>query len=102
MHGFRMSLVACSLALAMLLTGCGKSKALIDDAALRQTIERYLDAHNMALSVKDIKEQTLTADRELQIKASLVHRELKGPSVTWTFFLKQEPSGQWQVLRHKD
>jgi hypothetical protein len=102
MHGFRLSLVALSLVLATLLPGCEKSKALIDDAALRQTIERYLDAHNMALSVKEIKEQTLSADRELQIKASLVHRELKGPSVTWTFLLQQQPNGQWQVLRHKD
>ncbi len=102
MHGFKMSLAACSLVLAMLLTGCGKSKALIDDAALRPTIERYLDAHNMALSVKEIKEQTLSADQTVQIKASLVHRELKGPSVTWTFFLKQEPSGQWQVVRYED
>ena len=102
MHGFRISLVVFSLALAMPLPGCVKSKALIDDAALQQTIERYLDAHNMALSVKEIKEQTLSADRELQIKASLVHRELKGPSVTWTFFLHEQPAGQWQVVRHED
>jgi len=36
------------------------------------------------------------------LTASLVHEELRGPSVTWSFHFEQQQNGAWTVVRHED
>jgi hypothetical protein len=97
-------LVAPMLMLAVLLVGlggCGKSPgSTVDPAPFEAAIAQYLDRSNMAMKVKEIREgPTVTGDKAT-LTASLVHREMGGPSVVWLFEFSEVQPGTWRVMSH--
>ncbi|HJN10242.1 MAG TPA: hypothetical protein QF564_16260 [Pirellulaceae bacterium] len=81
--------------------GCGTPKPTVNDEPFRVAIADYLQANNMALKVKEIKEGPVIEGKRAAVSASLTHEQLGGPSVTWKFqFTKQ--SGDWHVTAHED
>jgi hypothetical protein len=98
-------LVVLLLAAALLFvacTGCHDRRAAVEETPFREAIERYLKAHNMALAIKEIKEGPRVEEQTATLQASLVHQELGGPSVTWTFHFARQTDGSWLVERHED
>jgi hypothetical protein len=86
----------------VLTSGCGRQTATVEEAPFRQAIERYLEANNMALAIKEFKEISDPATGDVRVRASLVHRDLGGPSVTWTFYCQRPANADWSVVRHED
>jgi len=81
--------------------GCGPEASTVDATPFRQAIETYLSNNNMAMAIKEVKQGPDVEGTNAQLKASLVHETLGGPSVTWTFYFEQ--SGEaWTVVRHED
>jgi hypothetical protein len=90
------------MALGWLSLGCGSPEPQIDDAPFREAIAEYLDGHNMAMKIKQIKQGPTLNGQGAELEASLVHQELSGPAVTWTFYFVKQSDGQWSVQRHED
>ncbi len=82
--------------------GCGEEPAPVDETPFRQAIDEYLDSNNMALAIKAIKEGPTISGDNAQLSASLVHQELGGPSVIWSFHFERGQNGKWSVVRHED
>jgi hypothetical protein len=92
----------CLVALGFFFCGCGESAPEVDDAPFRAAITKYLDSRNMAMKVKQVKRGPTIEGDAAELEASLVHREIPGPSVTWTFYFTKRSDGQWAVDRHED
>ena len=92
-------LAACCLA------GCGGSgepAATEDPAPFLKAIEKYLDQHNMGMSVKEVKAgPTVNADTAT-LTASLTRSEVGGPSTTWTFTFEKDPLGAWKATSYEE
>jgi hypothetical protein len=82
--------------------GCGGKSASVDATPFRQAIDEYLRDNNMALAIKAIKTGPTMDGDTAHLTASLVHEELSGPSVTWSFHFEQQQDGEWTVVRHED
>lgn len=52
--------------------------------------------------IKSIKAGPEISGDTAHLTASLVHEELRGPSVTWSFHFEQQQNGAWTVVRHED
>ncbi|MFV1968266.1 MAG: hypothetical protein ACC628_22815 [Pirellulaceae bacterium] len=81
--------------------GCGEKTPNVDDAPFRQAIVAYLRSNNMALAIKAVKQGPVVDGRTAELRASLTHETLGGPSVTWTFYFERQ-GDLWQVTRHED
>ena len=85
----------------VVVAGCGQPAATVPDPPFREAIGQYLQANNMAMKIKEIKQGPTIAGESAELKASMMHEQLGGPSVTWTFqFAKQDDS--WRVTSHHD
>jgi len=82
--------------------GCGEKSAPVDATPFRQAIDDYLRRNNMALAIKAIKAGPTISGDTAHLSASLVHEELGGPSVTWSFHFERQQDGEWTVVRHVD
>ena len=90
------------LALVVLsVLGCGTPDAFVDAAPFRQAIGEYLEGKNMAMALKEIKEGPVIDGDTARLTASLSHKDLGGPSVTWTFHFQRQ-DGEWTVVRYDD
>jgi len=87
---------------ASLLTGCAPSAPTPDDTPFRAAIGDYLRSHNMAMTIKEIKEGPQIDGDTARLSASMTHEQLGGPSVTWEFEFARQPDGSWQAIRHQD
>ena len=88
--------------LIALVSGCGEKVPTVDEAPFREAVGEYLRVNDMAMAIKTIKEGPTTEGETAQMVASMTHKELGGPSVTWTFYFERNPSGGWTVARHED
>jgi hypothetical protein len=85
------------------LLGCGTPPATtVNDAPFREAVAQYLQANNMAMKIKDIKQPPAIEGNIATMTASMTHEQLGGPSVTWTFQFAKQPTGDWQVTKHED
>jgi hypothetical protein len=91
-------IVFCLLSLG----GCGTEPVTVDDAPFRDAIGQYLEANNMAMKVKEIKETPVIEGDKAHVQASLVHEQLAGPSVTWNFEFAKQTDGTWRAVKHED
>jgi hypothetical protein len=90
------------VALACLLTGCGRSAApSVDPQPFEAAVARYLDQNNMAMALKDIKAGPIIEGQTATLTASLHHATMRGPAVTWTFRFEQDADGTWKAVSHK-
>lgn len=89
------------LAIAVVL-GCGAPAPTVDDAPFRDAVAQYLQANNMAMKIKDIKQSPAVEGDTATMTASMTHEQLGGPSVTWTFNFAEQPDGSWRVTKHED
>jgi len=96
------AVLATSAFVVIAASGCGGQAAPVDSAPFRQAIAEYLESKNMAMTLKEIKEGPVVDEDTARLTASLSHKDLGGPSVTWTFDFKRDQSGKWCVLRHED
>jgi hypothetical protein len=88
--------------LAWLSTGCGKSAVpSVDPQPFEAAVGRYLDQHNMAMALKDIKAGPTIEGRTATLTASLHHATMRGPAVTWTFRFEQDADGTWKAVSHQ-
>jgi hypothetical protein len=87
---------------AVLAWGCGAPAPPVDDAPFRAAIGNYLQANNMAMKIKEVKQAPVVEGDTAQLRASLTHEQLGGPSVTWEFEFARQPDGSWRVARHRD
>ncbi len=95
-------LFPCVMLTATILMGCGAPAVTVEDAPFREAIGRYLQANNMALKIKEIKQGPIIEGEAAELKAAMTHEQLGGPSVTWQFQFAKQPDGSWQVTSHKD
>jgi len=82
--------------------GCGEKPPSVDATPFRQAIDEYLRNNNMALAIKTIKAGPTIDGDTAHLTASLVHEELGGPSVTWSFHFERQQDGEWTGVRHED
>jgi hypothetical protein len=82
--------------------GCGPAPATVDDTPFREAIGQYVQANNMAMKIKEIKQAPTISDNTARLQASMTHEQLGGPAVTWDFEFNKEASGKWRVVRHTD
>jgi len=83
------------------LSGCRKQPARVDPTPFRLAIDDYLESKNMAMAIKEIKEGPVIEGDTARLTASLSHRAIGGPSVTWTFHFERQ-NGKWAVVKHED
>jgi len=88
-------------AVSLVVSGCGTQSVPVDPTPFRQAIGEYLESKNMAMAIKEIKAGPEVDGETARLTASLSHKDLGGPSVTWTFHFKKQGS-KWTVLRHDD
>jgi len=86
----------------LLFIGCGPAPATVDDTPFREAIGQYVQANNMAMKIKEIKQAPTISDNKARLQASMTHEQLGGPAVTWDFEFNKETSGKWRVVRHAD
>ena len=98
------SLVIAAVACALLTwTGCGKPKGpAVDSEPFEAAVAAYLDNHNMALAIKEVKAGPTVDGDKATMTASLTHAELGGASVTWEFEFEKGADGSWKAVRHQD
>lgn len=90
------------LVTACLWVGCGKPQPpTADPQPFRAAIAQYLEQHNMALAVREIKSGPLVEGTTATLTASLSHPVLGGPAVTWQFRFERNPDGTWKAVSHK-
>ena len=82
--------------------GCSGTSPPVDDVPFREAIGQYLQANNMAMKIKEVKQAPAIDGDKAQLKASLVHEQLAGPSVTWDFECVKQADGKWRVVKHQD
>ncbi len=89
--------------LTVLLVGCGESPGpAVESAPFEEAVATYLDEHNMALAIKDVKEGPIVEGETATMTTSLTHAELGGAAVTWEFEFEQGGDGAWQAVSHQD
>jgi hypothetical protein len=82
--------------------GCGKSSApTADPQPFQAAIAEYLQQHNMAMALKEIKSGPRVDGRTAKLTASMQHASLGGPAVTWEFRFEQNPDGTWKAVSHQ-
>ena len=74
----------------------------VDDAPFREAIGQYLQANNMAMKIKEIKQGPVVTNDQAELQASLTHEQLGGPAVTWDFEFAKQTDGTWRVVKHQD
>lgn len=97
---FRNNWLACIM-IAVSIIGCSTAAPILDDSAFREAIRQYLQANNMAMAIKEVKEGPTIHGDGATLTASMTHEKLGGPSVTWEFQFSKRPDGSWEVTRHK-
>jgi hypothetical protein len=83
------------------LPGCGDQPSQVDTTPFLQAIDVYLERSNMAMAIKQVKEGPVLDGDTARLTASLSHRDLGGPAVTWTFHFNRQQDGQWSVVKHE-
>jgi hypothetical protein len=91
-----------SVLLSLLLAGCGSATPAVDDTPFREAIGGYLETRNMAMKIKETKQGPTVQGDTASLRASLIHAQLEGPSVTWVFHFQKQPDGSWRVTGHED
>ena len=91
------------LAAGMTLTivGCSSSSSTVDDKPFREAVNQYLQANNMAMKIKEIKQGPVVNGDSATLTASMTHEKLGGPSVTWEFHFTKRADGSWQATKHE-
>ena len=84
------------------LTGCGEPESSVDPAPFESAIAKYLDANNMGMAVKEVKEGPTVSGQTATLVASLTRADVGGPSVTWKFTFEKAPEGTWKAVRHEE
>jgi hypothetical protein len=95
------ALLVCSVALAVH-CGCGQPEATVDSEPFETAIGQYLQANNMAMELKEIKQGPTVSDGTATLTASLVPQGLGSPRVTWVFHFTRGSGDTWAVARHED
>jgi hypothetical protein len=98
---FRNKRFAGLLVISSFVFGCSDSAPTTDDAAFRAAIGQYLQANNMAMTIKEVKDGPNVRGDTATLTASMTHEKLGGPSVTWDFRFSKRPDGSWEVTQHK-
>lgn len=80
--------------------GCGATSPTVDDGPFREAIKQYLRQRDMALAIKQIKSGPEVTGETAVLTASMTHKDLPGPAVTWKVFF-QKDAGKWRVARHE-
>jgi hypothetical protein len=83
------------------LPGCGDRSSAVDTTPFIQAIDNYLERSNMAMALKRIKEGPVLDGDTAHLTASLSHKDLGGPAVTWTFYFDRKLDGKWSVIKHE-
>jgi hypothetical protein len=84
-----------------ILLGCSRPASTVDDRPFREAIGQYLQANNMAMRIKEIKQGPVIDGENATLQASMTHEKLGGPSVTWDFRFAKSSNGSWEVTRHE-
>ena len=83
--------------------GCGgPGKAAVDSGPFEEAVAKYLEEHNMALVIKEVKVGPVVEGETGTMKASLTHAELGGAAVTWEFEFEKTGDGGWKAVGHRD
>ncbi len=86
----------------VLLSGCGESAGpTVDSTPFEEAVATYLDEHNMALAIKDVKDGPIVDGASATMTTSLTHAELGGAAVTWQFEFEKGENGTWKAVRHQ-
>jgi hypothetical protein len=81
---------------------CGKSESsTVDPEPFKAAVAQYLDRHNMAMALKQIKAGPTVEGQTATLTASLQHATIPGPAVTWTFRFEQNADRSWNAVSHK-
>jgi hypothetical protein len=92
---------ACVTIATSAVVGCNSADPKVEDSAFREAIRQYLQANNMAMTIKEVKEGPTIEGDVATLSASMTHEKLGGPSVTWNFQFSRQPDGSWEVTdRH--
>jgi len=83
------------------LPGCGDQSSPVDATPFLQAIDEYPERSNMAMAIKQIKEGPVLDGDTAHLTASLTHKDLGGPAVTWTFYFDRKQDGKWSVVKHE-
>jgi hypothetical protein len=94
--------LACACVTLVIAAGCGRAASTVDDTPFRAAIGQYLQANNMAMKIKEVKQPPVLTGDTATMTASMTHEQLVGPSVTWKFEFARQPDGSWRVTRHED
>lgn len=97
---FRNKRLACVIIISSFILGCSNSAPTADDTAFRESIRQYLQANNMAMTIKEVKDGPNIRGDVATLTASMTHEKLSGPSVTWDFRFSKRPDGSWEVTQH--
>ncbi len=85
------------------LLGCrGAAVPTVDSGPFEEAVVKYLDEHNMALAIKEVKAGPVVDGETATMTASLTHAELGGAAVTWDFEFEKAGDGGWKAVRHDD
>jgi hypothetical protein len=85
------------------LLGCGGAAGpAVDSGPFEAAVVKYLDEHNMALAIKEVKAGPVVDGETATMTASLTHAELGGAAVTWDFEFEKAGEGGWKAVRHED
>ena len=83
--------------------GCGGSVgAVVESGPFEKAVARYLEEHNMALAIKEVKEGPVVDGSSATMTVSLTHAELGGAAVTWEFEFEKSGNGAWKAVGHQD
>lgn len=91
-----------SFCVALAVAGCSATTASPDPAPFQAAVERYLEQHNMALRVKELRRGPVVDGERATMSVSLTHAELGGPSVVWEFEFTKQPDGNWEAVRRTE
>lgn len=84
------------------LLGCGGTEGpAVDSGPFEAAVVKYLDEHNMALAIKEVKAGPVVDGETATMTASLTHAELGGAAVTWDFEFEKAGDGGWKAVRHE-
>ncbi|MHB8865067.1 MAG: hypothetical protein ACYC6N_22020 [Pirellulaceae bacterium] len=89
-------------AMTMAFAGCRRSEPAADPEPFRVAVEQYLQQHDMALRLKEIRKGPTVTGAAATMSVSLTHAELGGPSVVWEFQFERDARGEWRATSHRD
>ena len=89
--------------LLVLVLGCGgPPEPAVASGPFEEAVAKYLDEHNMALAIKEVKAGPSVDGDTATMTVSLTHAELGGASVTWDFEFEKIEDGSWKAVGHQD